>query len=815
MSLTLTLNNALSALKVNQQTIAVISQNIANANNENYSRQEVTQSAVSLGGAIGAGVQIESISRKVSDFLIKSIREHSSDVSRVSVISDYWDQLQSYMGKPGGSNSIDTYVDDFFKAVSQLATTPERTSMKYGAVTAGKTLADEISGLARHIEDMRFQADQDIKQTVDGLNNDLTKLKDVNQAILSAEVLGQSKTSLFDQRDKLLKQISDKVNITTLFKADGSVTVLAGTGVPLLDPSRYQISYTSALSVDDFINNTAMNPITVAEVGGDGSVSTTTQELVSGGVESAITTNLTGGKLKGLMELRDVTLPDILSQLDMLGSTLRDQVNIIHNEGTAYPPPSSLTGTRLVNPTDSNYWNGQVRIGALTSDGTPAGALYNDETGVKPLLLDLSTLDGGNGAGQPTIQSIINEINGYYGPPQQKVTVSNLNNIQLAAIDNSLTAGAGNTFNFNFDLDNISANPATFRVTNVSSTGGVVVTVPAAFPSSDFTVPAGSKLRTGTNGATGISVRLDMAAAGAGPYTITVSVEVDDPATGLPVAATMTYSLSQATAGLRNDRYSVVGTTTPATATLVAPNTSQRVMTAKLVDANGNEVSKSAATGEYTAAGYLQLVGNGTFISVDSLNSAENGAVSGTTTTAATGRGFSHYFELNNFFNKQDALEDSAINLSVKSTILSNPALVSLGKMTLSRQPSDPNDPPLYTYELGSGNQSIASKLADLSNSRIAFTASGGISGISLNFHDYAAEILGFNSAKASDAKDVVDQEKLLLKGFQDKEMSVSGVNVDEELANTVLFQNSYAAAARLINATKEMFDSLLNTIGR
>ena len=55
--LTLALNSALSGLNVNQQALAVLSQNIANANTAGYSRQIVNQQAVYIDGQ-GQGVSI-------------------------------------------------------------------------------------------------------------------------------------------------------------------------------------------------------------------------------------------------------------------------------------------------------------------------------------------------------------------------------------------------------------------------------------------------------------------------------------------------------------------------------------------------------------------------------------------------------------------------------------------------------------------------------------------------------------------------------------------------------------------------------------
>jgi flagellar hook-associated protein 1 len=40
-----------------------------------------------------------------------------------------------------------------------------------------------------------------------------------------------------------------------------------------------------------------------------------------------------------------------------------------------------------------------------------------------------------------------------------------------------------------------------------------------------------------------------------------------------------------------------------------------------------------------------------------------------------------------------------------------------------------------------------------------------------------------------------------------------SGVNVDEEMSQLLVLQNSYAASARVINAVNNLYDSLLSIV--
>jgi flagellar hook-associated protein FlgK len=81
----------------------------------------------------------------------------------------------------------------------------------------------------------------------------------------------------------------------------------------------------------------------------------------------------------------------------------------------------------------------------------------------------------------------------------------------------------------------------------------------------------------------------------------------------------------------------------------------------------------------------------------------------------------------------------------------------------------------------------------------------------STTIEDFYADLvgdLGFETAAATTALERQDAQLAQL--MEDRE-SVSGVNLQEEIANVIRFQQSYEAAARLMSVSKEMMDTLLN----
>ena len=133
MSLSLALNNALTGLAVNQKALSITSHNIANANTEGYSRQIIQQSAQYI-NSVGVGVKIEDVVRNVDKYLQRSLIRQGSDVGYADVVNVYHERLQVLLGQPGGQNTLDEYITNFFNDVQALAETPERVSFRETAV---------------------------------------------------------------------------------------------------------------------------------------------------------------------------------------------------------------------------------------------------------------------------------------------------------------------------------------------------------------------------------------------------------------------------------------------------------------------------------------------------------------------------------------------------------------------------------------------------------------------------------------------------------------------------------------------------------
>lgn len=911
MGLLSALSNAVSGLNVNKQNLDTLSQNISNANTPNYSNEVVNQQANFIDGQ-GAGVSIASIAREVNQFLTSEVQTQTSANSSASTLTSYYSQIQNFLGQPGAGNSIADQITSFFTAVQDLANNPSP-SAETNVVDSATTLSTNMSNLASSLQGLRLQADSDINTAVNQVNSDLKTLFNTNGAIQQATATNQNTSGLLDTRDATLTDLAKYIDINPNYSGDGEVSLATTSGVNLLSTGSYsQLGFTPVSSVQNFISNQNMSPITVTLFSANGRAQGGVVNLATGGQSSTVTTTLTGGKIQALLSLRDSVLPNILNQLDQLSNSLVTQVNSITNTGTSYPPPNSYTGTTLISGNSTSTYTGNILISPMSSNGQPLASPYSDETnGAQSLNLDLGNLNYGNGAGVLSVDNIISAINQYF-TPQNKVELGNLNNVQLQVAGNSTPDPTTGNLSFNFNLNNISGSSASFYVggVTVANSGGMVIASSTASPptvtttqpavsitniSTDsnndgvvtltaaagsnltvgetiylnpqsssvggiagsafggyytitsvtgntFTIsdsaansafaqsvpvtttaltqyataPSGTTTSTQSNGVITANLGNPPPSSSSSPYfTVTATIGTID-SSGNLVTSQVTYRVGNGNSSTMND---LIGAQTAnGSGTIVSPSSGQPLVTAELVNAQGQPLP--VVNGGYgNQQGYLEIVASNSqnAVAFNQLNSAQQAYRGFNGTTINTNQGFGQYFGLNNLFNPNTPLTvsnpvtNSAINMSVESRFSANSGLIPTGQLSLGTQPASGS--PNYTYQITSGDNTTTQALAGLSTTPESFSAVGGLPAASTTFSGYAGDIIANTSTNSTNATTNQNNTQALLNGFTQSAQSISGVNLDQELANTVIYQNAYSASARIISVVDQMFSALINAI--
>jgi len=74
--------------------------------------------------------------------------------------------------------------------------------------------------------------------------------------------------------------------------------------------------------------------------------------------------------------------------------------------------------------------------------------------------------------------------------------------------------------------------------------------------------------------------------------------------------------------------------------------------------------------------------------------------------------------------------------------------------------------------------------------------------------------MVGQLGVKTKEAERQADNYEALVTQVENSRLSVSGVSIDEEMANLIKFQQAYSASARMISTLDEMLDKLINGTG-
>ena len=105
------------------------------------------------------------------------------------------------------------------------------------------------------------------------------------------------------------------------------------------------------------------------------------------------------------------------------------------------------------------------------------------------------------------------------------------------------------------------------------------------------------------------------------------------------------------------------------------------------------------------------------------------------------------------------------------------------------------------------GDGRAAAEIASIRNSPVGI-------GRADTLDDYFADTVARIGLKGEESDLSLDTSERMLKDLTDLRSSISGVNLDEELAEMIKFQRGYQAAARFISNIDQMLDTIINRMG-
>jgi flagellar hook-associated protein 1 len=230
MTLSIGLDAALSGLSTTAEQTAVVSRNVARAGDPNATRK--TANVISLPGA---GVRVASITRNANASLLEKVLGATSDSSTQKAILDALNSLNDTINDPELDASPAALIAKLTDAIQRYAEAPQDPAAARSAVAAAGDLARGLNSATQAVQQVRAGADAAMADGVNQLNTLLGRFETLNRQIVAGSRRGADVTDLLDQRDEILRGISEQVGIRTVSRADNDMAIYTDSGITLFD----------------------------------------------------------------------------------------------------------------------------------------------------------------------------------------------------------------------------------------------------------------------------------------------------------------------------------------------------------------------------------------------------------------------------------------------------------------------------------------------------------------------------------------------------------------------------------------------------
>jgi flagellar hook-associated protein 1 FlgK len=226
------LSIAYSGMSAFQNALSVTGNNIANVKTRGYSRQSIqftpTPSRSFAGSFIGTGVAVNNVYRNVDQFANAQVRSTLSIKSQYDTFYQQALQINKLLSQDG--SSLSSSLQSFFDSLGQLNNAPDSVASRNVAMSQSQLLASQFLFLQQNLDQYQENSTAQIKEIAGKINQLTANLAAVNEQIMNAS----NSPELLDQRDELLKQLSEFSDLTVIEQDNGMVNVGIGSGQMLV-----------------------------------------------------------------------------------------------------------------------------------------------------------------------------------------------------------------------------------------------------------------------------------------------------------------------------------------------------------------------------------------------------------------------------------------------------------------------------------------------------------------------------------------------------------------------------------------------------
>jgi flagellar hook-associated protein 1 FlgK len=328
-----------NGLNIYRVATEVTGENIANVNTPGYSRQrvilETAPPTTANGFPLGTGVHIATVERYYDSLLQQQmVNAHTTqgyDTTKSTVLQ----QIEPSFNEVA-QDGLGAAVSNFYASWQDLTLNPAGSAERQAVLSRAQILVDNFNSVSKSLNDSIATQNASLVPQTQDINQILGNIAQLNGQIKTTELVSGNANETRDQRDQLVRDLSQKIGITYTENSDGTTDIKLGAN---------NLVVGSTAGLLSLVPNGSISDVYVTQAGG--------------GAAAILVPQPSTGQLGATLALRDTIIPGYLAKVDTLAMTIANQVNTQHKLGfdlnglagiNFFDPAATNAATMAINP---------------------------------------------------------------------------------------------------------------------------------------------------------------------------------------------------------------------------------------------------------------------------------------------------------------------------------------------------------------------------------------------------------------------------------------------------------------------------------
>jgi flagellar hook-associated protein 1 FlgK len=299
-----------SGLNAARARLTVAGYNIANASTPGYHRETIALTPHSiLGGGVSFGNPAAIRNNLLARNLVQTFGRmgyHQGSFNTLVQVQETFNELDGI--------GLMSSLDEFQASLKELASNPSGGAERQSLLGSAATLVSQFHSVANQLNSAMDATEELAFEMGEQITLKAKQVFTLNQEIQALASAGVNPEAMTDERDRIITEIGEMVDLTVVRQKNGSVDLFIGGGRPLV---------------------TDAHSSTVTAIGSPGPPRSLNLEIIKGDGVKVVAMDAIGGKLGGVIDTMNNTLGNSLQVMDEIAFGLANAFNAVHAAGTA------------------------------------------------------------------------------------------------------------------------------------------------------------------------------------------------------------------------------------------------------------------------------------------------------------------------------------------------------------------------------------------------------------------------------------------------------------------------------------------------